>query len=743
MKPSISLKINSSFLLCISFLLLLIIFACRPSGTSPEEVPVVLEPEEVVVENLFGAHQALLSDLARAIVKNDLATFRNLITPGNMNEIIPVGDWPAMTPLTAAIQYGREEMIDRLIEMKADLEYEGEWGLPEKTQPLIVATSKNRLDLVRLFTEKAADAWSGTLFLEPHGEYGSYVTPLAVACRTGNKNIESYLRWLGASEEQQKIPREVPRNPWKRFTESSVSGNGLMTDGLVPEHTIQGLEDPTFTLLLMLAFRDSGQYSTDDLRGLIEKGADINSFLAKQTNSGKKRLLTPLMCAAFRGEYEIVELLIEAGADIHQVNGGFENALFTAVAGGHVSVVQLLLTHGATVPPEAVPFHSSYYQLIRQDDPEILKMLLDQDLSVFSQAEFRESLCLFGRKDIFMHLVEKGITLDSIPDLISPAVMYKHWDLVDWLLTQGVDPNLVKEYPLPVITMAEQGCWSRVKYLLERGADMHAVSADKESLLQMAVNAGRQDVVLLLAGNGVDVQSALSPHSYKSLVSEGAFSDMAVLLKKLCEIHGEPSPPVDSYTALHRATAGYSLASIEEALGESRLVNDTDQDGNTPLHTLMFSSRAEKEYKQIIDLLLKNGARLNARNKEGKTPLYVAVENNRDPSVVSYLIDIGADPELPDHYGHTPLFAAVRKSPKTHLPLLLSRGVNLNARSFYRQITPLHYAAELRKEEAVELLVIHGADLNQTDWCGFTPASLARQRGNYIIEAYLRSQSAS
>ena len=72
---------------------------------------------------------------------------------------------------------------------------------------------------------------------------------------------------------------------------------------------------------------------------LLERGADIEG------GDG----LSPLACAAWKGRDEIVRLLVERGADIEGDSGGPGTALFQASAQGHSSTVGLVLELGAAV----------------------------------------------------------------------------------------------------------------------------------------------------------------------------------------------------------------------------------------------------------------------------------------------------------------------------------------------------------------------------------------------------------
>lgn len=56
----------------------------------------------------------------------------------------------------------------------------------------------------------------------------------------------------------------------------------------------------------------------------------------------------PLTAAAFLGDAPMVELLLQRGADPEATTSASSTALARAIHSGHVDVVRVLLTHGAT-----------------------------------------------------------------------------------------------------------------------------------------------------------------------------------------------------------------------------------------------------------------------------------------------------------------------------------------------------------------------------------------------------------
>jgi ankyrin repeat protein len=86
---------------------------------------------------------------------------------------------------------------------------------------------------------------------------------------------------------------------------------------------------------------------------------------------------------------------------------------------------------------------------------------------------------------------------------------------------------------------------------------------------------------------------------------------------------------------------------------DKSLVKARDKDGSTPLHCAVW-----KGHQQVVALLLKAGADVNAQNENdhwGTTPLHAAAHANQ-ATIAQLLIDHGADVQATDREGRTPMF---------------------------------------------------------------------------------------
>ena len=86
---------------------------------------------------------------------------------------------------------------------------------------------------------------------------------------------------------------------------------------------------------------------------------------------------------------------------------------------------------------------------------------------------------------------------------------------------------------------------------------------------------------------------------------------------------------------------------------DKSLVQARDKDGSTPLHCAVW-----KGHQQVVALLLKAGADVNAQNENdhwGTTPLHAAAHANQ-AAIAQLLIDYGTDVQATDREGRTPMF---------------------------------------------------------------------------------------
>lgn len=159
-------------------------------------------------------------------------------------------------------------------------------------------------------------------------------------------------------------------------------------------------------------------------------------------------------------------------------------------------------------------------------------------------------------------------------------------------------------------------------------------------------------------------------------------------------------------------------------LGCRASVNVMLENGNTPLiHALESMVEAES-----LELMLRNGADPNRKNKRGETPLFKAIHTERF-DLIAILLHHGANPNLPGPK-HV-LWPAVHQ-PKL-LEILLLNGAELS-------LTPgiLELATSINSLEAIQILLRYGADPNAKKDGIYTPlCSAIRDDREHLVEVLL------
>ena len=116
-----------------------------------------------------------------------------------------------------------------------------------------------------------------------------------------------------------------------------------------------------------------------------------------------------------------------------------------------------------------------------------------------------------------------------------------------------------------------------------------------------------------------------------------------------------------------------------------------------------YSKEQEQEMKRIRDSVSADPGTINSRDKQGNTPLHLAVLNKYLP-LLDWLKDHGADPNSKGLYGDTPLHLAIISDPTSDgrvIRRLLLMGADVNSRTI-DGYTPLHIAVVLPKPHAAQ-----------------------------------------
>jgi len=168
-----------------------------------------------------------------------------------------------------------------------------------------------------------------------------------------------------------------------------------------------------------------------------------------------------------------------------------------------------------------------------------------------------------------------------------------------------------------------------------------------------------------------------------------------------------------SATAAYAATTDVADAAmrgdreaVRAALARKVDVNTAQLDGSTALHWAV-----ERDDVELTDLLIRSGARVTARTREGVTPLELAATNGSG-QIIDRLLKAGADPNAAlTPSGDTALMMAARTGKTDAIRVLVEAGAQVNATETWGGTTALMWAVSEGHNEAAKMLIDAGADV--------------------------------
>ena len=132
----------------------------------------------------------------------------------------------------------------------------------------------------------------------------------------------------------------------------------------------------------------------------------------------------------------------------------------------------------------------------------------------------------------------------------------------------------------------------------------------------------------------------------------------------------------------------------------------------------------------MAQMLITKGAKIEAKDGWGATPLYLAASSGQI-STLGMLLKNGANIEAENDFSKRPLHAAILNYDDSEcfgsdkiVEILLQKGATLDAKNWFND-TPLHLAVKIRGQSKVEMLVKSGASLNIRQNLGWTPLECA------------------
>ncbi|KAJ6520685.1 ankyrin repeat domain-containing protein, partial [Mycena vulgaris] len=265
---------------------------------------------------------------------------------------------------------------------------------------------------------------------------------------------------------------------------------------------------------------------------LIDKGADVTAQGARYGNV--------LQAASCQGHKLMVELLIDQGAEVNTQGGYYGNTLQAASYRGHESVVQLLINQGADVNTQGGPYGNALQAASLNGNEFVVQLLIDKDADVNAQGGYfgnaLQAASLNGHELVVQLLIERGADVNAqggeYGNALQAASLMGRELVVQLLIDKGADVNIQGgAYGNALHTASCRGYESMVQLFIKQGADVNAQGGPYGNALQAASLNGHELVVELLINNGADVKAQGGP--FVNALQGASFSGHELIVQLL------------------------------------------------------------------------------------------------------------------------------------------------------------------------------------------------------------------
>jgi|GEM_PF-1829987 len=672
-------------------------------------------------------------------------------------------------PLFYAMKYGTLEIVKLLLKNNADIDVLYKLLYNEHLNPLSYAAYYGRLDIVKLFIDTG---------LNVNSSYGDY-SPLSSAALNRHFSVVKYLIGKGANiNHNNDIPLYFAVKGRDEAIIRYLLDHGAKVD-VLSSRAIKYARKQNLKRIYNLLVKAGRRQATDltrktmafqkavrkgnlkKVRFYLENGASVGNPLLDAVETGNLKLVKYLLSKSV--QYRITSPFKTQKAMLTTIDRNYFEMFkllnifyYRSVSGrGYNSIINRIIKKNRIVflqylVKKNIPFKSRFTSSYRykqtafkSSNPQFIKILLKNDVP-FDAFDILSAIQT-KKIDVAKFLVEQGVEINSPKFRDGPlheAVEKGNLKFVRYLVNKGADVNRFGKYHTPLSYAVRLGNREIVDFLLKKGANIKRNYTGRDRDGRYNVMKRHPAVIARAKGYKEIYKMLLTSSSKQNCISALVDMDLVKAVKngnldrvKYCIKNGASLDLVSKYDT-HIFFIALNKPDIFKYLISQKPFIDLRKEMKTKyMKQFAYISRIN-----IMKYLFDNNIAVNGKIGRGNSLFHFAVISGNIKSV-KFLINRGADINLVDYNGDTPLMMAVkkyrweksskkRKDFKSIIYHLISKGAQINIQNIRgynvlhlliqtsRQGSSLYhfgYSAARKEHELIKLFLKHKINRNAKD----------------------------